>query len=71
MGHTWLVLLGALSATLGCPWLVAWMGVRALVMQVVLTSALTAGIGGVALTCACLHLAGLWHTAGLHVGARS
>ena len=65
MGYSWAVLLSALTAVGLCPWVVAIMGLRALIVQVVLTCTLTSLVAGVLLTCACLHLHGLWWRAGV------
>ena len=64
LGYSWAVLLSALTAVGCCPWVVLSVGVRALVVQVVLTCTLTSLVAGVLLTCACQHVAGLWWHAG-------
>ena len=65
LGYSWAVLLSALTAVGLCPWVVVIMGLRALIVQVVLTCTLTSLVAGVLLTCACLHLHGLWWRAGV------
>ena len=64
VGYSWGVMLGSLAAVGACPWIVAGLGVRALVVQVVLTCSLTSLVAGVLLTWSSQHLACLWFRLG-------